>query len=208
MLSKGPTGLTDTELLALILGATGQVGVIETSRELLIRFGGLVGLGRCKPGALMQVPGIGEARACALAAVVELARRLTDASVDRGAMISCSTDGYRQVRSSLALLDHERFIVVALDARHRVLALDQVAQGSATSVEVHPREVFALLVRQAATAAIVAHNHPSGDPEPSLEDRRLTERLKEAGEILGIPLLDHLVVGSQGYVSLADRGLL
>jgi DNA repair protein RadC len=137
MLSSGPAGLTDTELLALILGSTGQSGVMETCRELLRRFGGLVGLGRCKPGALMQVPGIGEARACALAAVVELARRLTDASVDRGATISCSTDAYRQVRSSLALLDHERFIVVALDAKHRVLALDQVAQGSATSVEVH-----------------------------------------------------------------------
>lgn len=210
MLGRGAQGLTDAELLALVLGTTGRGsgGVMQTCRGLLERFGGLDGLGRSRPGALMQVPGIGRARACALAAVIELARRLEGAGGRSGGAISCSADAYRAIKARLALLDHERFLTLALDAKHQVLAIEQVAQGSVTSVDVHPREVFAASIRQAAVAVIVAHNHPSGDPEPSRNDLQLTARLRQGGEILGIPLLDHLIVGQGRYVSLADRGLL
>ena len=156
----------------------------------------------------MTVPGIGEARACALTAVLELARRLEDGAALRGRQVCSSQDAYHLLRPRLSLRDHEAFFALALDAKHRALSVHQVAQGSATSVEVHPREVYAVAVREAGAALIVAHNHPSGDPEPSPQDCSLTNRLVEAGEILGIPLLDHLVVGAGRFVSLADRGFI
>lgn len=209
MLSLGPRGLTDAELIAVVLGASNREGgVLGASRELLSRFDGLRGLVRCHPDALMQVPGIGNARACALAAVIELARRLEACGQVRGVEIKTSADAFRILRPRLSLLDHEVFLVLVLDGRHRVMGVRQVAQGGATSVEVHPREVFAPAVRDAGAAIIVGHNHPSGDPEPSLEDRQLTVRLSQAGEIMSIPVLDHLVVGAGVYVSLADRGEL
>jgi len=202
--------MTDAELLALVLGTSsrGVGGVLQTSRHLISRFNGLVGLGRCQPGELMAVPGIGEARACAVTAVMELARRVEGAYLQRGDPIHRAEDAYVRFKASLSLLSQEVFAVLALDGKHRVLGLKQVAQGTATSVEVHPREVFGALIREGAAAAIVAHNHPSGDPEPSDEDRVLTARLGQAGELLGIPVLDHLVVGAGGYVSMAERGLL
>jgi len=209
LISFGPGGLTDAELIALVLGASPRPGgVMEAARELLRRFGGLRGLVRSHPAALMDVAGVGEARACALAAVIELARRLEASMVARHAPLHSSVDVFRLVRPRLSLLDHEVFLVLPLDAKHRPLGVHQVAQGSATSVEVHPREVFGSAVREAAAAVVVAHNHPSGDPEPSLEDRQLTARLVQAGEIMSIPLVDHLVVGAGVYVSLADRGLI
>jgi len=210
LLGRGPGGLTDAELLALVLGASsqGSGGVMETARELLIRFGGLRGVVRRHAGALMRVPGIGRARACAVVAVIELARRLEGDGRVRGEAVRTSRDAYRLVRPHLVLLDQEVFVVLALDAKHRAMAIRQVAQGSATSVEVHPREVFGPVLQEAAAAVIVAHNHPSGDPEPSLEDRQLTERLVQVSEIMNIPLLDHLIVGQGGFVSMADRGLV
>lgn len=206
----GSAGLTDGELLALVLGGGSGGGasgpLLEISRGLLARFGGLRGLARSHPRELTEVPGIGAVRACAVAAVVELARRIEAGAQLRGEAVSSSADAYRLVRPHLALMDQEIFVVLALDARHRALALHRVAQGSATSVEVHPREVFLPAVREGAAAVVVAHNHPSGDPEPSPQDHQLTHRLKQASEIMCIPLLDHLVVGAGAYVSLADRG--
>jgi DNA repair protein RadC len=210
LLSGGGEGMTEAELLALVLGTSsrGSGGVLETSRDLLSRFDGLAGLARCRPGELTRVPGIGEARACAVVAVMELARRLRGRQLRRGDPIACADDAYQRVKPRLAMLSQEVFLVLALDARHRVLSMGQVAKGSATSVEVHPREVFAVLVREGAAAGIVAHNHPSGDPRHSEQDRCLTRRLSQAGELMGIPLLDHIIVGDRGYVSMAEKGLL
>ncbi len=182
--------------------------MLETARAVLESLGGLEGLAGSGPGELMRVPGIGRAKACALCAVAELARRLGGSSLRRGDPIRCAEDAYLRVRAHLVLLRQEVFVALALDARHRVLALRRVAQGSATCVEVHPREVFGPAVREGGAAVIVAHNHPSGDPEPSSEDTALTARLVRAGELLGIPLLDHLVVGASSFVSLAERGIM
>ena len=210
MMSLGPEGMTEAELLALVLGSSsrGSGGVMETARRLLFHLDGLKGLANSGPGELMQVPGIGVARASALCATVELSKRLAANPLRRGAPIRCADDAYQLVRSHLARRGQELFLALALDARHRVLALRQVAQGSATGVEVHPREVFAPAVREGGVAVLVAHNHPSGDPEPSEEDTSLTVRLKRAGDVLGIPLLDHIVVGAGRYISLAERGLI
>jgi DNA repair protein RadC len=210
MLARGPEGLSDAELLALVVGASarGCGGVVETCRDILARCNGLAGLARSSPGELMRVQGIGLARACAIVATVELSRRMESDALCRGEAITSAAEVHRRLRSRLSVLTQETFWVLALDAKNRVLALRQVAQGSATQVEVHPREVFGPAVREGAAGIIVAHNHPSGDPEPSEQDRMLTTRLKRASEILGIPLLDHVVVGCSGFVSLADRGLV
>jgi DNA repair protein RadC len=210
LLSLGPEGMTETELLALVLGcsSSGSGGVLETARRLLHHMDGLAGLTNCGPGELMKIPGIGVARASALCATVELSRRLAASPLLRGAPIRDAEDVYKIVRGHLSGRGQEIFLALALDARHRVLVLREVARGSATGVEVHPREVFAPAVREGGAAVLVAHNHPSGDPEPSDEDAALTVRLGRAGEVLGIPLLDHIVVGTGSYVSLAERGVI
>lgn len=206
----GVDSLSDAELVALVLGSATRSsgGVLETSRRLLAGCGGLQGLARASLGELIALSGVGVARASALLAVVELGRRLWSTPVDRGAPLSNSRQVFDVLRGRLAGQPQEVFVVLALDARHRLLTLVDVAKGSATSVEVHPREVFSPLVRERAAAGIVAHNHPSGDPEPSSDDRELTQRLLQVGRVLGIPLLDHLIVGHGRYVSFADRGLL
>jgi DNA repair protein RadC len=210
LLGQGAAVLTEAELLALVLGTSGRGsgGVLQVCRDLLSGVGGLDGLSRCTAGELMQRQGIGKAKACAILGALELARRLEGHAPRRGDSITSAQDAYRCLKSRLGRPRQEIFWVLALDAKHRLITARQVAVGSVTSVEVHPREVFSPLLREAAAAVIVAHNHPSGDPEPSEQDRALTERLKQAGEILGIPLLDHLVVGDGAYVSLAERGLL
>ncbi len=210
LLGHGPEVMTDAELLSLILGSScrGAQGVLETCRELLIQFGGLDGLSRCQPRELMKVPGIGQAKACAISAAMELSRRLESDFSLKGEPLASAEDVYRRLKPMMTRLRQEVFFIVALDAKHRVLAIRQVAMGGVNSVEVHPREVFGALVREAATAVIVAHNHPSGDPEPSVEDEQLTERLHQAAEIIGIPLLDHVILGAEAYVSFAGRGLL
>ena len=137
----------------------------------------------------------------------EALRRMAAKRTARGApCLRCSAEAYEAIGASLARRTQERFWVVALDARNRPLSRHLVAQGSLASCMVHPREVFAPLVRRRAAAAILVHNHPSGDPTPSPEDERLTERLVEAGRLLGIAVLDHLVVARDGYYSFRDAG--
>ena len=122
--------------------------------------------------------------------------------------LRCSAEAYEALRGSLCRRRSERFLVLALDARNRIIRHHLVAVGSLASVVVHPREVFAPLIRDRAAAAILAHNHPSGDAGPSTEDLELTKRLAEAGRLLGIPVLDHLVFGRGTYHSFRDSGAL
>lgn len=201
----GPRALTDAELLALIIGGGGKnSGAVATCRSLLLRMGGLAALAEAHVEELQQTDGIGNARACALVAVGELGRRLAAQTIRRGDPIRNSDDAYHRLKATLTRMGQEYFVVMALDAKQRLISIFQVAQGGATSVEVHPREVFAPLIRARACGALIAHNHPSGDPEPSEDDLALTHRLRQAGELLGIPLLDHLVVGEDCYRSIGE----
>ena len=114
----------------------------------------------------------------------------------------------QQYRPTIGAEQREVFLALALNSKHAVTRVEQIAVGTLASVDVHPREVFRPLLLHAAAAAFLVHNHPSGDPEPSTDDLALTARLREAGQLVGIPILDHLVLGGDGYVSLADRGLM
>ena len=205
----GAESLTDAELLAVLLG-TGRRGesALELAASLLTAAGGLAGLALADVADLTHVPGIGSARAAVLKAAVELGRRVAGARPERGRRLGAASELWAHYRARLAYAPVEEFWVLGLDVRHRLLFEACIARGCLTGVEVHPREVFRPLIRSSAAAALVCHNHPSGDPTPSRQDLELTRRLKEVGELCGIAVLDHVVVGAEGYVSLAERGML
>jgi len=205
----GPEGLTDTELLALLL-RTGTRGrpVAELAGSLLVRHGGLRGLARILPAELRAHTGVGEAKGASVMAAFELGRRLCERRLRPGDLIRSPADVHRHFHTRLRDAPHEVFLVLLLDGRHRVIRPVLTSQGTFTASLVHPREVFGPALREPAAAIVLVHNHPSGDPTPSREDREITARLASAGELLGIPVLDHVVVAEEGYTSLREAGLL
>jgi DNA repair protein RadC len=205
LLSRGAASLSDAELVAILLGSGRQgQNVVEIAHELLARAGDLRGLAESPEAELCASPGVGPARAAVVQAAVELGRRVTGNRPERGRFLGNAADVWTHYR--LAGSPVEEFWMVALDVRHRVLLESCVAKGSLTGVEVHPRDVFRALIRNAAASVIFCHNHPSGDPTPSRQDLELTTRLRQVGELCGIAVLDHVVVASDGFVSLASRG--
>ena len=152
--------------------------------------------------------GVGAAKAAQLKAALALGRRALASPLSKGTKISSSRDLFEHYHPTLRDLRHEIFKVVLLDAKHAIVRDATVSEGSLTLSIVHPREVFTMAVKESAAAVIFVHNHPSGDPTPSQEDRVLTARLVSAGEVLGIRVLDHHVVGDGRYVSFADQGWL
>jgi DNA repair protein RadC len=202
----GAHRLTDTELLAIVLGCgTRGAGATEVAGALLRACGGLPGLALAGDQELRSQLGVGPARATLVQAALELGRRTTAARPFRGQRLAGASDVWTYFRGRLAPLRVEEFWAVALDVRHRVESELCLARGSLTGVEVHPRDVFRPLIRAAAAAVIFCHNHPSGDPTPSRQDVELTTRLREVGDLCGIPVVDHVVVGWEGFVSLAER---
>ena len=208
---QGAAALTDAELLALVLrtgDAASGTSAVDQGRLLLQHCDNLERLATAEATELCQVPGVGPAKAAGLQAVFELARRLQGRALSVGARYACAEDVYRHYRPCLGPLRKERFLALLLDARNRVLKEICISEGSLTASIVHPREVFAPVVRESAAAVLLVHNHPSGDPTPSPEDRELTRRLAEAGRIMGVKVLDHVVIGREVYVSLAAEGLI
>lgn len=207
LFAQGPEVLSDAELLALVLrtGGRGRAAPALAS-GLLARHGGILGLARAAPAQLREFPGIGAAKCASLLAAVELARRLGSRRLRAGAVIQGPADVHRHFHPHLRDAPHERFLAVLLDGRHRVLREVVVSQGTLTASLVHPREVFRPALREAAAALVLVHNHPSGDPTPSPEDREVTGRLVRAGDLLGIRVLDHVIVAERGFVSLRETG--
>ena len=201
---RGSATSSDEELLAIILG-TGVRGhpALAVATELVRAAGGVGVLSRASPRELAQVTGVGSTRAARLAAAFELGRRAVE-HVHHRRNLSRPDDVFRHVAPRLAGLVQEVFLVIGIDVRNALIEVVEVARGTVNGVDVHPREVFRPLVRMAAAAAVVVHNHPSGDPTPSQEDLDLTRRLREVGLLVGIPVLDHVVVGSQGFRSIAE----
>jgi DNA repair protein RadC len=205
----GPEALSDAELLALLL-RTGGPGrpAAQVATELLERQGGLLGLAATGARALALEPGVGPTKCAAIRACLELGRRVAARRLDPGTPLRSPSDVYRHFHPSLRHASCERFLVLLLDGRHRVMRHELVSQGTLTASLVHPREVFRPALRDAAAAIVLVHNHPSGDPTPSAEDREVTSRLARAGELLGVRVLDHVVVAEHGYTSLRELGWL
>lgn len=195
LLSVGPTSLTDAELVSLVFG-----GDLHTAASVVAACGSAGGIRRATVGELCGIPGVGPSRASQLQAALELGARSVVAEPDRFAIIRTPPQARQHLRD-LERLDQEELHVLALDARHRLLVRFCVARGSMNVVHVSPRDLYRRLIREGAVATVIAHNHPTGDPLPSEEDLQLTSRLRAAGEVLGVSLLDHLVIAQDAYYS-------
>jgi len=205
----GEAALSSQELLAVILGR-GIAGesVIVTAQRLLKEFGDLKGLAQATVEELSRVKGIGQAKACQIKASFELASRLEGySSINNREAIKTPTDVVSFVRNRLKDKKKEYFLAVMLDTRGQVIKTSEISIGSLDSSIVHPREVFKEAIAASAASVVFVHNHPSGDPTPSEIDIGLNKRLVEAGELLGIEVLDHIVIGNPDYVSLKSKGL-
>jgi len=207
LLQHGPNALAEAELLALVL-RTGDRNrdAGELARAILERFGGLSGLAATSPASLEAMSGLGPAKSASLQASVEMALRIVDEPLERGRPIRSPQDVQRHFRARLRGLRRESFHVLLLDGRHRLISADEVSVGTLTASLVHPREVFREAIRCAAASLVLVHNHPSGDPSPSAEDRSVTERLRAAGVILGIRVIDHVIVTGSSYYSFREAG--
>ncbi len=205
----GVAALSAVELLALVLGA-GRSGssAVTLAHRVFDRFGGLRELSLLHPGVFAAEPGWGPARSAAVAAAFELGRRAQRARPRALDVVEGPEDAVRYFAPLLDGLSQEAVGVLHLGARHQVLRAELVALGSLNSASVQPREIFRGAIEAAAAAIVLAHNHPSGDPEPSEEDVRLTRRLRRCGETLGVELLDHVVLGEDRWVSLRERRIL
>ncbi len=205
----GPEALSDAELLALVLRTGGPGGdALDLARRLLEAHGDPRGLATVTSPELVATRGMGRAKAASVVGALELGRRLVGRTLEPGSPLRSPADVHRHFHPLLRDARTERFLVVLLDGRHRVLRAATISEGTLTASLVHPREVFRPALREAAAAVVLVHNHPSGDPTPSAEDREITERLGRAGEILGIRVLDHVVVAERGFASLREEGLL
>ena len=209
MLSLGSTTLSTSELIALVVG-TGHVnGATELAERLYAECGGLMGIARLGLVELSQARGMGMAKATQLHAALDLGERLKqEIVVCERPQIRSPADAAALCLPEMALLEQEQMRSMLLDNRNRVVAIQDVYRGNYNSVGIHPGDIFKEAVRRNCATIIVAHNHPSGDPAPSTEDVRATKMLVDAGKILDIQVLDHIIVGSGGhFVSLKERGL-
>jgi len=209
LLHRGPGVLSDAELLAIFLGS-GLPGrdAVQTGRELLEGHGPLRALLDRGPNELARLPGLGPARACQLAAALELGNRHLASALERGDALTDPVAAGRYFARRLRPRPHEVFAALFLDTRHRALAFEEMFAGTIDGAEVHPREVVRRALAHNAAAVIVGHNHPSGCPDPSAADRAVTQRLKQALSLVEIRLLDHFVVGDGEPVSMAARGMV
>lgn len=205
----GARALADHELIALLLRpGRREPGVETVARELLTVHEGLEGLASADFAELESLPGIGSAKAASLVAAFDLGRRLAEVPFIAGRPVGGPVDVERHFVPRLGLRDRESFHVLVLDGRHRLIREEEVSVGTLTASLVHPREVFRGAIRASAAAIVLVHNHPSGDPSPSAEDRSVTHRLAEAGRVLGIEVLDHVVVARGGHFSFREAGEL
>lgn len=190
----------------LIAHALGQRPDSPVVRELLTRYPNLQDLAESTPEELKEIPGIGPARARQLHAIFQLGRSSMTHRRPESIMITSPEEAAAVLMPRLRHRDREVFETILLNTKHRIITIDTVSVGTLSSVAVHPREVFRPAIRRLTAAVILAHNHPSGDPSPSPEDVALTKRLMQAGHILGINVLDHIIIGDGRWISLRAEG--
>jgi len=204
----GAAALSNSELLAIILRTgTPSENALALATAALARFNGLPGLARASFGELCAQHGMGEAKAAQIKAALELGLRLVSARPEERATVRSPQDVANLLLAEMGLLEQEHLRVLLLNAKNQVLAMPEVYKGSVNTAQVRVSELFREAIREGCPAIIVAHNHPSGDPTPSHDDIDMTRQLIEAGKLLNIDVLDHIVIAAQGFVSLRDQGL-
>lgn len=208
LIRYGAESLSDAQLLAIILrtGGGGK-GVLSLCIELLDKYKGLRNIDAAAVNDLSKEKGIGIAKISQIKAAFELGKRLMSESVGNNPVFSSSHSVYSYFAPRFTNLKKEVFMCILLDAKNRMIE-HKVSEGTLTNSLIHPREAFKEAIKESAASVIFVHNHPSGDPEPSKDDIVITERLKSAGDIVGINVLDHVIIGDGRYVSLKEKGIL
>jgi DNA repair protein RadC len=201
MARYGADGLSSIELLAILLGhGTQSRSVLELASDLLAHFGSLKALSEATLTELMQVKGIGEAKAIQVKAAFALTTRIE--TTPQGTLLDSPEKIYQWIRKDLQGQKTEVLLVILRDVKKRLIHSEVISKGTLTEVLLHPREIFHLAIRHRAHTVVLAHNHPSGDPTPSAKDLEMTALLTSAGKMVGIELSDHLIVGAESFVSL------
>jgi len=204
----GPEAMSTAELLALIIRTgTKTDTAVELANKLLTHAGGLKFIKELSIEELKEVKGVGVAKAAQITATIELGRRIRMASFEsEKQVITSPRDVANLLLAKLSFLGKEHFVILLLDTKNQVISIEEISVGSLNNSIVHPREVFKPAIKRSSAAIILAHNHPSGNPEPSTEDIKVTKRLYEVGRLVGIEVLDHLIIGNKDYISLKERG--
>ena len=205
---QGAQALNTDELLAVLLrtGVPGE-SAVQVGRRLLQTFGGLAGLQRADFHEVENQHGLGEAKAATIKAAIELGRRLTIEQPETRPAIGSPADAAGLVQYEMSALEQEHLRAILLDTRNKVIDIIEIYQGTVNSAHVRVAEIFTQAVRKNAAALILVHNHPSGDPTPSPDDLALTKAVREAGRLLDIEVLDHLIIGQGRYTSMKERKL-
>ena len=205
----GPEAVSEAELIAILL-RTGMKGksAVQIAQELLRTHQSLDDLSRVPREILARTKGIGPTKATHLKAAFELARRLPHAKANRKSPITTPAEAAEYLREEFRDADREEFRALLLNVKHGLIGCVRVSEGSVSASIVEPRELFKQAILASASAVLVAHNHPSGDPTPSAEDRAVTQQLVAAGRLLDIPVHDHVIIGRGRYMSFAESGLL
>ncbi|EAX48113.1 DNA repair protein RadC [Thermosinus carboxydivorans Nor1] len=209
LLAKGPAALSNVELLAILLRTgTKNQSVMRLAEGLLAMQDGLAKVSRLTAQELSKIKGIGAAKAVTLVAAMELGKRLASLEAMQRAVIRSPQDIRDLMMPRLRYETKEHFVALLLSTKNHVLAMPVISVGSLNASLVHPRELFREAINHSAAAVILVHNHPSGDPTPSREDIEITGKMVQAGEILGIAVLDHVIIGDGKYVSLKEKGII
>ena len=211
MMKRGAEALSDAELLALLL-RTGDAGsgrsALDLGRELLREFGDLRTLATASVTDICRVKGTGPAKAASVKAALEIANRFKGRRLESEARYTSPDQVFEHYHYSYRDRRKEYFLALLLDGKNRVIREVQISEGSLNQSIVHPREVFNPAVRESAAAIILVHNHPTGDPSPSREDLEITRRLREAGDLMGVKVLDHIIIGDGEFMSFVSQGLM
>jgi len=211
LLKRGTGALTDAELLALIIrtgdAASGR-SAIDLGRQLLLEFGDLRTLATTSAAEICRIKGTGPAKAASIKAALELASRCQARQFETLERFTAPSQVFEHFHHEFRDSRKEYFLALLLDGKNRIIKRVQISEGSLNQSIVHPREVFNPAVRESAAAIILVHNHPSGDPTPSREDIQITRRLKEAGELMGVKVLDHIIIGDGAFLSFVAQGML
>ncbi|HTZ17970.1 MAG TPA: DNA repair protein RadC [Dissulfurispiraceae bacterium] len=209
LLKRGPEALSNAQLLAIILRTgNGDKGVMDLAIEFIDHFKDLRSIDCASVADLASIKGVGTAKIAQIKAAFELGKRLMAESHDGSPLFSSSSAVHSFFAPRFKNLKKELFLCLLLDTKNRLIKEVRISEGTLTNSLIHPREAFREAVKESAASVIFVHNHPSGDPAPSRDDISVTERLKQAGELVGISVLDHIIVGDGSFVSLKEKGIL
>ena len=208
LVNSGAESLTDTQLLAIILrigDKSGNKSALDIGRELLTKFGNFRNIDLLSVKEICSIKGIGIAKATQIKAALEIGKRMSSQYGNRREQFKSSEDVVKRYIPLMRNIKKEIFKIVLLDSKNKILKDIMISQGSLTSSLVHPREVLNPAIKESAASIILIHNHPSGDPLPSQDDIEITQRLRQAGDIVGVKVLDHIIIGETSHFSFVDQ---